>query len=196
MKHAYRTVVLVGALGAIVIAGWVALPWINRAREAAGPRCSSNMRQLGYALTIYANENHARLPDTLEEMLASIDITNHVLICPSCNDEIAAGNNASEVIANIRARGLPARIEEPATRPRHCSYIYLGKGLSKDALTPATVVVVEPLANHDGDGINVLYGDGRVEFINAAKAKGLIHFLPSASAASSMPAATSQEQRR
>ena len=183
MKHPGRTAIVLGALAVVVVAFSIALPMLNRAREAGGsPKCSSNLRQLGQALTIYANDHEGRLPDSLEEMLASVDVTNDVMICPSSNDEIAPRGEPSEIIANIRARGLRTRIDEPQGQPRHCSYIYLGKGLSTGAITPATVLIVEPLANHDGDGINVLYGDGRVDFITTEKAKGLSGLLGSAPA--------------
>jgi prepilin-type processing-associated H-X9-DG protein len=54
----------------------------------------------------------------------------------------------------------------------HESYIYIPNltgGVSAD-----TVVLYEPLTNHTNQGINVLFGDGHVEFLRKATATGMI----------------------
>jgi prepilin-type processing-associated H-X9-DG protein len=38
------------------------------------------------------------------------------------------------------------------------------------ALTPAHVLAYEPLTDHIGDGMNVLFGDGHVEWVPKLKA--------------------------
>jgi len=46
-------------------------------------------------------------------------------------------------------------------------------------LKATTVLLYEPLANHDNDGMNILFGDGHVEFVHPAEARRLIASLPS-----------------
>ena len=43
--------------------------------------------------------------------------------------------------------------------------------LLDDAPRSATVIATEPLNNHDGDGANVLFADGQVEWLTAEKYK-------------------------
>ena len=53
------------------------------------------------------------------------------------------------------------------TSSGHLSYIYLGKEMNTKTISPDTIVAYEPLSNH-GDGSNVLFGDGHVEFVSPA----------------------------
>ena len=59
-------------------------------------------------------------------------------------------------------------------RPGHVSYIYLGKGLSAESATEGTVLLYEPLSNHTGDGMNVLFADFHVEWLTAAEASTVL----------------------
>jgi prepilin-type processing-associated H-X9-DG protein len=57
--------------------------------------------------------------------------------------------------------------------PMHISYIYCGAGFTSRG--PANAVLAyEPLSNHDGDGTNVLYGDGHVSFLDRKETDYLI----------------------
>ena len=49
----------------------------------------------------------------------------------------------------------------------HVSYVYLGRGLSVASATPATIVAYEIPVDSNA-GANVLFGDGHVEFDDAA----------------------------
>jgi prepilin-type processing-associated H-X9-DG protein len=53
----------------------------------------------------------------------------------------------------------------------HCSYIYLGKGLTDKTVTPDMVLLYEPLADHGGEGMNVMFGDFHVEWVPASTAQ-------------------------
>jgi prepilin-type processing-associated H-X9-DG protein len=137
------------------------LPDLCRAREPANRvKCASNLKQIGSAMLLYANENAGHYPDRFEQLLATQDIGAEVFVCPSSNDEKANGNTLDEIVADL-------------ARPHHLSYVYHGKGFTKDA--PADVVLATELfENHDRDGLNVLYGDGHVDFINRAAAEKLL----------------------
>lgn len=118
------------------------------------------MRQIGQALLLYANENEGRYPAALEPLLLTQDITPDVFCCPSSYDTPAPGASVEER-SNALLQGV------------HLSYIYLGH--EKGAQAPADAVILyEPLANHDGDGMNILFGDGHVEFVDAQTAQKLI----------------------
>jgi len=186
---------LLALLGGGIALAALSLPRLNRAREAGGyPRCGSNLRQLGQALTLYAQANAGRLPETLEDLLrADLDLTPHVFLCPSSNDEVMPGlsstqPSADEMVARIRERGMPTSLSDPpppTTRPRYFSYIYAASGRTIDQITPRTVLVYEPLSNHDGDGAHVLFGDGDAEWLNRDAAIKLL--APSAAPTTSAP---------
>jgi prepilin-type processing-associated H-X9-DG protein len=126
-------------------------PALLRGIETANRiKCASNLRQIGQAMILYANENRGQYPPTMEELLVSQDITSVVFVCPSTADTPATGVNAQQTIANISAGG-------------HQSYIYLGKGRNGTAGRDV-VLVYEPMSTHKG-GFNALFGDGHVEFI-------------------------------
>ena len=114
-------------------------------------KCGSNLRQIGQAIMLYANENQGRYPDKLGDLIVE-DMTTAAFICPASNDTPAVpGPTTQASSANIHAGG-------------HLSYIYLGKGLT--GTPPATMVIAyESLTNHANTGMNVLFGDGHVEFI-------------------------------
>jgi prepilin-type processing-associated H-X9-DG protein len=52
---------------------------------------------------------------------------------------------------------------------KNSDYVYIGAGLRQGA-DPTTVVLYEKDDDHGGDGMNILYGDGHVEFQTLANA--------------------------
>ena len=101
--------------------------------QAPQERCVNNLRQIGLACLMYANEHANQFPDTLSEVLRDEDITPEVFVCPSSNDTPANGPTTQALVANLTAGG-------------HLSYIYVGKGLTSAA--PATAVLAyEPMTN-------------------------------------------------
>ena len=88
------------------------------------------------------------------------DLTPDAFICPNTNHTPAAlGPTTQASAANIHSGG-------------HLSYIYLGKGFTS-SVAPNVILAYEPLSNH-GSGMNVLFGDGHVEFFHTAEATALI----------------------
>ena len=121
------------------------------------------MRQIGQAMMLYATENQGAFPPRPEDLLLSQPITSDVFVCPSTTDTKAPGTSAVAAAAKLSAGG-------------HLSFIYVGAGLNSNA-TPDTILLYEPITNHSGDGINVLYGDGHVEFQSKAEANRIINEL-------------------
>ncbi|MGB7158599.1 MAG: DUF3352 domain-containing protein [Tepidisphaeraceae bacterium] len=132
----------------------VLMPSLNRARETANRvKCASNMRQIGLAILLFSNENRGKYPATLGELLKTQEITVDVFTCPS---------TSLTVPANLRAGGVEARA---AWVDEHASYAYAGAGKT-NAAGAGEIVLYEHLHNHGNDGINILFGDGRVEFVS------------------------------
>jgi prepilin-type processing-associated H-X9-DG protein len=135
----------------------ILLPSLNRARETANRvKCGSNLRQIGQAMLLYANENRGAYPPRPEDLLLTQDIESIVFVCPSTNDTPAPGSSGPQQATKLTAGG-------------HDSYVYLGKGLRNTAGFK-TVLAYEPMSNHK-NGMNVLFGDGHVEFLSGVMAQ-------------------------
>ena len=141
------------ALGLIGASG-VLVPSLHSRREhPAWVRCASNLRQVSQGVQMYANENHGLFPPDFETLLLTQDLTSEVFVCYCTNHERATGPTTQAVAEQLSAGG-------------HLSYVYTGRGM--DWQTPrGAVLAYEPLANH-GDGANVLFADGHVEWLDAA----------------------------
>lgn len=143
-----------GSVGILLIPLMLAilLPSLNRARETANRvKCGSNLRQIGQACMLYANENKGYFPPDPMTLLKAEDIDYSVFVCPSSNDTPLAtlGNG-------------------------HESYIYLGAGMTMNGAPPNAVIAYEPMSDHSNDGSNVLFGDGHVEFVGKSQMAKLI----------------------
>jgi prepilin-type processing-associated H-X9-DG protein len=123
--------------------------------------CASNLRQIGQAILLYCNENNSTYPDTLGTLLLTEDITAEVFICPLTN------------VPRSTAPTTRAQADE-IDSGKCTSYIYLGKGMNARTVPADAVIAYEPLSNHGGDGTNVLFGDGHVEFLNKTEAQTIL----------------------
>jgi hypothetical protein len=143
----------------------ILVPALARGREMANRvHCASNMRQIGQALLLYANDMKGPYPPSLPVLLTTQDIRAADFCCPSTTDTPAPGTSPQAQAASMSAGGGAGK---------HLSYVYVASGLTSSA-GPDTVLMYEPLANHANDGINVLFGDGVVHFVPRADAEKLI----------------------
>ena len=151
------------APAAITLLALLLLPSMGRAREPANRvKCASNLRQIGQAIQMYANGHGGRFPPTLGTLLLTEDITSEVFVCPSSNDERAEGPATQAVI----------RVDSD---PLYCSYVYAGAGLNAGAVTRGHVLVYDrTMGHHNGDGMNVLYGDFSVSWLDPKAAEHVI----------------------
>jgi hypothetical protein len=151
---------LVGAVLAAML-----LPSLNRAREEASrDRCAANLEQIALSLRLYlTGEPTGRLPDSLAPLVAGYNLRAEVLICPGSGDKVAPGQTSAEQSANLE------------TRAGHQSYVYAGKGLTAQAIgnNADLVIAYEPLKHH-GDGIHVLFADGKILFVEKTLAAQFI----------------------
>ncbi len=145
---------LVMALGVSIL-----LPSLHRRQMPARVRCAWNLRTIAGYVQMYANEHGGAFPADFATLRLTQDVASERFICDDTQDTPAAGSTEQQVAANLTAGG-------------HLSYVYAGKGLTLKS--PANAVVAyEPLSNHR-DGMNVLFADGHVQWLNAAQGRRLI----------------------
>jgi prepilin-type processing-associated H-X9-DG protein len=155
---------LVWGVAIIVIGGMISsvlLPSLCKSSETANRvKCGANLRQIGSAVSMYAQENGGYFPPSLVALMKHEDITFDCLLCPSSNDEKPSTTTTDEALADLGAA------ERNAPGHKNClSYVYVGTGLNTKTVLATTVVAFEPLEKHNGQGANVLFGDGHVEFV-------------------------------
>ncbi|MGD1278780.1 MAG: hypothetical protein ABR964_16325 [Tepidisphaeraceae bacterium] len=138
-------------------------------------RCAWNLRQIGQGIFRYCNDHQGQFPDLFATELANEEITSDVFVCPSSSDTRANGPTTQATISQLAT-------------PGHCSYIYLGGGLTLKTVTPQTVVAYEPLANHGGQGMNVLFGDFHVDWIAATSVGAILNAATRPQVPATMPA--------
>lgn len=151
---------VLGAIG--LVAPLVLLPVLNIVREQANRvKCADNMKVLGRAMGAYANQNAGHFPERLEEVLeADPSLSPSLFLCPDDSKVPAAGTTPQMLAAEV-ARG------------QHCSYVYVGGDLTTSAGSDV-VLLFEPLTNHH-EGMNVLFADGSVKWVNRAAAQSIRH---------------------
>jgi prepilin-type processing-associated H-X9-DG protein len=128
-------------------------PAMNRARESATRvQSMSNLRQIGMATMMYATDNDGQLPPSFAPLVVQQQVAAQVFDNPG-NGPLAIPND----IAND-PEALSQFVAE------HSDYIYLGEGLLMRNMTAETVLAYEN-PETAVEGINILFGDGHVEFL-------------------------------
>jgi prepilin-type processing-associated H-X9-DG protein len=131
-------------IGFVLLRGYNNLSWSSgdSARES---NCSSNLKQVGLALTIYAKAHNNAYPPTLADVLVEGELTKEAMTCPS----------------DTQPDWLGFRDRHPDTGD---SYIYCGSGFSMTS--PETVILAYERDGHHQLGMRAfLFADGHVERI-------------------------------
>ena len=222
-RYGITLVELLVILGIICLLISLILPIIVRTRHAGGGRrCSSNLRQIGQAIQMYANENKGRFPRAMfdgaggppteytaplaphpfrpggpgpNDVTAALfllartqDMTPEVFVCPSVRDaepwDFGGGGRAARNVSNFPGRQfLSYSYANPYPTPAAAKAGYqLTYSLTSDFAivadmnpgapgatsagpqSPRAAIAAANSRNHAGDGQNVLYADGHVEF--------------------------------
>ncbi len=155
---------IIGLPVAILLLATILLPDGRHSPETSHRfQCASNLRQIGQAAYLYANDNHGQLPPDLPTILQTQDITAEVFVCPSSKMSTATGPTTQRVVASLIAGG-------------HLSYVWAGAGLTFPQ-SPNVVLAFE-LESHAKEsaspaGMNVLLGDQSVNFVNETTASSI-----------------------
>ncbi len=152
--------IVIGALSLLFVPALmisILLPSLARAREKANQiKCASNLRQIGQAAQLYAQDNLDQggpFGPGFDLLVSTQQITIQAFECPS---DGSAGTG------------------QLTAGP--CSYIWLGQNL-KVSSDPECVLAYEPLSNQNLEGSNFLVVDGHFEFFLASEAGGMIRQL-------------------
>jgi len=145
-------------LGVVFLLGSILLPSMCKSRETANRvKCASNMKQIGNALMMFANEHGGKYPDKLSDLVATEGLTTSVFVCPSSSAESSTATT-------------PDQIGTDLADPKYCSYVYVKENAGKED----KAVLYEALDDHEKVGMSILFGDGHCDFfqtrsLNAAE---------------------------
>ena len=142
----------------------ILLPALNRAKAAARRvACASNLRQMSMAAIMYANDNNGQFPQDFAQMLPYVK-EPRVFLCPATGRTVPA-----EVAA-----GAPEQKAKWVNE--NADYVYLGakQRLEGPGQPATTILIYEKLENHRGEGINIAFADGHVEWLMMPQAKEMI----------------------
>src|SRR5688500_4541363 len=132
----------------------VAMPAVARAREQAQRvQSMSNLRQIGMGMMLYANENKGKFPPDLGTV-SQMDVPPVIFVSPK---------SGKTVPPNVM-QGNPE--QKKAWINQNADYVYVGAGRGVAAPNTADTIVAyeKPEVNH-GQGTNVLFADGHVEWM-------------------------------
>jgi prepilin-type N-terminal cleavage/methylation domain-containing protein len=115
-RRAFTLVELLVVIGIIALLISILLPSLNKAREAANKvKCASNLRQIGEALLLYANDNHGAFPRTIYAGPSSttlIPSDSGLVAAANMTDPFAQGTNAGNLNNVPQALYLLLRTED------------------------------------------------------------------------------------
>ena len=146
------------SIATIIVLGIVVnglLPGLDAYRDGNPLKCSSNLRQIGLAMKMYANQFDNLFPSDFRGILLTQDITADVFVCPSSKTDRWISTQTKQAAAD--------GVMNPTGH--HCSYIYAGNGLRDDTIGADDVLAFEAQPNL---GLTrhhycVLFGDGHAD---------------------------------
>ena len=152
-RRRLTVVIATGVVTGTVVAGGLSFQRFRSNMNANA--CGGNLHAIGQGILLYQVDHGGRYPDTLGQIVdPGGPVTPGALVCPAADQTAADGPTTRAVAAAVDGGG------------GHCSYVYVGRGLTEKTVTDTTVVAYEPVANH-GDGGHVLYGDGHADWVAA-----------------------------
>jgi prepilin-type processing-associated H-X9-DG protein len=138
-----------GGIGETALITSILLPSLNRARETANRvKCASNLRMIGQAILLYRNDTKGAYPPDLGTLIKTEDITAQAFVCPDTNTTPPPNMTPDDAADWVN---------------KNSDYIYIPP-VAGQMPGPTIVICYEKDGNHNGDGMNVLFADGHVEF--------------------------------
>jgi hypothetical protein len=124
--------------------------------------CAGNLKQIGQAMRLYANENGGAMTPDFARLIETQDLVPECFVCRSTNDVKSTATDPAVLRADL------------APGAGHCSYVFAGATGRFDVLPPDDVVAFEPPGHHVDKCSAVLFADGRVERVTDAAATDLV----------------------
>ena len=135
-------------------------------------RDAGHLRQIGQAILMYSNEYHGQFPDRLPTLLLTEDVYPNAFVATLAADTPATGPTTQAAVATMDLG-------------HHLSWVYLGRGWNISTVKPEMVVAFGPY--NSTTGMNVLFGDGHVQWYDAQTMSKLIAGLPQSTGPTTMP---------
>lgn len=132
-------------------------PSIVQAQERANRiKSASNLRQIGQAAMLYLNDQkdkEKKYPPDLGTMVTAEDLNPEVFISPS------SGKTVPKSVLSAAPKDQAKWVNVNA------DYVYLGVGM-EPKFSAEVILAYEKPEIHKGEGGNVLYGDGSVQWVS------------------------------
>jgi prepilin-type processing-associated H-X9-DG protein len=155
----FTITIVILVLGFCTLQPW---NWENNWETAGLVKSISNLRQISDSLARYTHDFQGQYPDSFRTLLLNEPIKSDVFISPLRNETSAQGPTTQAVADQLTNGG-------------HLSYVYLGKGLSTETVTPDTIVAYELMSDNIRTKLaSFLYGDGHVEYQDATYYKNIL----------------------